>query len=122
MIDFPRSPLPPRKAYIKRHVRVKGVNVARAARRRKAYQAFIRSPEWRQQKRRVHERDGWQCTTLEDGIRCSYRKGDGPLHAHHEKYHPRGIEKTPDHHIHTVCPRHHDRAEVTKWWKHPKPY
>lgn len=95
----------------------------RAARREREYKAFIASPQWRQQKARIHERDGWQCTaTLADGSRCPYTKADGPLHGHHERYHPRGIRYTKDQHIRTLCPGHHDATEKAKWWRNPRPY
>lgn len=116
------SELPRRQHYMRRHVRIKRVNVARAARRKRDYQRFMHSPAWRQQKRRVHERDGWQCTATEDGVRCGYTKADGPLHAHHLRYHPRGLKHTPDKDVTTRCPGHHDRDEAAKWWRDPKPY
>lgn len=121
-----QSELPRRREFIRRRQRLKRANLARAKRRKRDYQAFIQSPFWRQQKQRVHERDGWQCTVVEQEaglqVRCGYTRDDGSLHAHHLRYHPRGLKYTPDKDITTRCPRHHDRDEKAKWWKHPRPY
>lgn len=111
-----------RKATIQRSAQLAARNAKRAARRDKEYRAFIQGPQWRAQKRRVHERDGWRCTEHRQGQRCPYSKADGPLHAHHDRYHPRGIQYTPDADIRTVCPHDHDRLEAAKWWRQPKSY
>lgn len=125
----PRDPnQPKRRKFLQRKVPLnRGLkaiprNQKRQARRAREYSAFIKGPLWRQQKERVHVRDGYQCTEHEHGQRCGYTKAHGPIHAHHERYHPRGIEYTPDKDIRTVCPGHHAKLERLKWWKAPKPY
>lgn len=113
----------PKPAHITRTVRQQTRQERASARRSREYKAFIQGPIWRQQKARVHERDGYRCTEHDrDGVRCAYTKADGPLHAHHDRYHPRGIQYTPDKHIRTVCPAHHDRIEVQKWRDRPTSY
>lgn len=106
-----------RKKAIGRNVRIRERNEARSAKKRKQYHAFMQSPAWKEQKRRVHHRDGWRCTQVESGQRCGYTKTDGPIHAHHERYHPRGIELTPDKDVRTICPVHHEFEEGKKWWR-----
>lgn len=99
-------------------------NLRRTAKRARQYKAFIQGPVWRAQRARVLQRDGWQCTHVErvDGElqRCGYTRDDGPLHAHHERYHPRGLEYTPDKDIRTGCPRHHARWDRERWWAAPR--
>lgn len=101
---------------LRRRKRLREFNPARKAKKQARYAKFMRSPEWKAQKKRVHIRDGWQCTEVVDGERCGYTKADGPLHAHHEKYAWK-IEETPDKDVRTKCPRHHDRIEAEKFWK-----
>lgn len=120
--DLPRRVPIARKAPISRRARLAARNAKRAAKRERQYRAFIQGPIWRQQKQRVHQRDGARCTQVVDGVRCGYTKADGPLHAHHVRYHPRGIQYTPDRDIVTLCPTHHDRVEARKWWRRPRPY
>lgn len=95
--------------------------------RRKKYDAYLRSKEWREKRAACFTRDGWRCTTLYEipvtyssgiahigsiHVRCSYvdetHTGKG-LHAHHKTYARFGRELPDD--LVTLCRRHHDRVE-----------
>lgn len=108
IVPFPKPPREERSISRQRRAEVT------AERRTREYREFINGDEWRRQKRRVHERDEWRCTEVEHGLRCPYTKSSGALHAHHERYHPRGIRYTPDKDIRTVCPPHHGQCEARK--------
>lgn len=117
---LPRGTSPKRKAYLPRATKpIPKVNPVRMARRVKAYKAFLASPAWRAQRKRVLERDGYRCVRVEGGERCGYTKADGPLIANHRRYSPHGLERTPDSDIETLCPHHNARYESAKPTRRP---
>src|SRR5687767_14558961 len=65
-----KTPLPPRTSPIRRSAvkrsqkRIPQINVERAKRRQEAYQAYLRSPEWREKKRLVRQRSGGRCERI----------------------------------------------------------
>jgi 5-methylcytosine-specific restriction endonuclease McrA len=97
--------------------------------RQKRYAAFLRSPAWRAQRKRVLERDGYRCTASVltahaiDGLvigtphvgRCHYMADDGPLTVDHLAYGHTGLENVPDEKLRTLCPAHHNLKDGWKW-------
>ncbi len=62
---------------------------------------------WREQRARILERDGYQCTAIENGERCPVT-APAPLEVHHLTP-GHGIE-AEDHELVTVCRRHNPRG------------
>lgn len=95
----PRTPLNPRKKPLKRtgapkrKTAVKKVNTARLAKRKKAYDAYMRSPEWQALRNVRMQYDTYTCqrcgyvpdvrySPWEGGLIC----GPKALHVHHKTY------------------------------------
>jgi len=69
---------------------------------RRARDDFRSSARWKKQRERVLHRDGYRCRYRLQG--CTIKA----TQAHHESYHPDGIEKTPDSEIVALCKPCHD--------------
>lgn len=96
-----RTPLKRGKKGIKRGSKLRAFNKERRERRRNKYRAFMRSLAWKEQRARVIERDGGECT------RCKSRRS---LQVHHKRY-GSPIEATPDEWLVTLCYACHQRVE-----------
>ena len=82
--------------------------------KRRSYNAFMKSDFWKAQRKRVFIRDGYRCTFIKkDGERCECKF---KLQAHHKTYNKDcgGIKTVPDSKIITLCKTHHDITHATQ--------
>ena len=116
----PRKPLPRRTSFIARSTKpIARLNVKRAARKRDAYQAYLRSPEWREKKRLVRERSGGQCERIIEvvmldfvwRIRCTREAAV----CNHKTYARFGHELLTD--LEDLCRTHNDQFESDRPWR-----
>lgn len=127
VVEKARKPLQ-RKTWMKASTKpVKKVNAPRMAKRKAAYQKFMHSAQWKNQRADVMTRDGFQCTAMVPTpefwrklepecpveLRCQVT-GYRSLTVHHLRYSARGIEHTPDKDLTTLCRHHHDALEAQK--------
>lgn len=122
----PRKPLPRRTSFIARSTKpIARLNVKRAARKRDAYQAYLRSPEWREKKRLVRERSGGRCERMIPvwfylpgnrrehigDLRCANRAAV----VNHKRYQRLGDENMED--LEHLCKTHNDEYESARPWR-----
>lgn len=103
-----KSPLRPSRKPLRK------VNPERLARRRAKYAAYLRSPEWKAQRKAALARAGHQCEqgaeTAPYDLRCPETTR---LHVHHMSYARLGHELPKD--LLVLCKRHHEEVEALKY-------
>lgn len=117
-----RSPLPPRKAWLKRGTKkVPKVNLARARRRIAEYKAFMLSPEWKAIRKAALQRAGFRCeeltpTRIPGTISVTRCPMTTTLTVHHKSYARFGGRELPKD-LQVLCRAHHDATEALKGGK-----
>lgn len=121
----PRKPLPRRKAYIARGAPPRKLNPERAARRRDAYQAHLRSAHFRWVKEQVRERSGGRCErTFPLGTTINYlgnetlvrvRCPNPARHFNHTSY--AKVPHEPPEHVEHLCDFCNDEYEGARPWR-----
>lgn len=89
-----------KRSPLKRYTKLKPLNPARQARRRKKYQAYLGSAKWKAIRLATFELDGWKCR--ECGWEDVTRTGRG-LVADHSSYIRFGGEEIPGVDTRTFC-------------------
>ena len=96
--------------------RLRARNPTVAARRRKAYLSYLRSPEWRAVRLLALERDGYRCRRCEEPLTAL------TAHVHHTTYAHFRHERSNLEDLKTLCRpchrRHHSTADAYKKGRH----
>jgi hypothetical protein len=109
-----------RRTPIKRSSVLPKLNVARAKRQREKYQVYLRSPEWREKKRRVAERSGGRCEAVMvaegfDSPLPSIRCWNRATIVNHRTYQRFGHERLED--LEHLCKPHEREYENARPWR-----
>jgi len=111
---YVKASKPLRRKGLKRAGPLRRANVARRAKRRKRYEAYLRSPQWRVLRLACFEAAGWRCNRCEEPL--TLRSG----HAHHKTYARFGHEDLEED-LEALCRSchrlHHALRDGYKWRK-----